>query len=50
MHCLSTTPVKAPSVRDAGEDVAVGSNILTVFQGDPARTGANVIFCVGHIR
>jgi hypothetical protein len=50
MHCLSTTPVKAPSVRDAGEDVAVGSNIFTVFQGDPARTGLSCVFGVGQIR
>jgi hypothetical protein len=50
VHRLSTTLVKAPSGRAAGEVVAVGSNILTVFQGDPARTGVNFLFCVGQIR
>jgi hypothetical protein len=35
MHRVSTTLVEVPSARDAGEDVAVGSNILTVFQRDP---------------
>jgi hypothetical protein len=50
MHRLSTTLLKVPSVRDAGEDVAVGSNILTVFQGDPEQTGVRFIFCVGQIR
>jgi hypothetical protein len=34
MHCLSTTLGKGPSVRDAGEDVAVSSNILTMLLGD----------------
>jgi hypothetical protein len=49
MHRLSTTLVKVPSVRDAGKDVAAGSNILTVFQGDPEQTGVSFIFCVGQI-
>jgi hypothetical protein len=47
---LSTTLVKAPSARAVGEDVAVGSSILTVFQGDPAQTGVNFLFCVGKTR
>jgi hypothetical protein len=39
MHRVSTTLVEVPSARNAGENVAVGSNILTVFQGDPNRLG-----------
>jgi hypothetical protein len=35
MHGLRITPGKVPSAPNAGEDVAVGSNIVTVFQGDP---------------
>jgi hypothetical protein len=50
MHRLSTTLVEVPSARDAGEDVAVGSNILTVFQEDPKQTGVSFVFCVGQIR
>jgi hypothetical protein len=50
MHRLSITLVKVPSTRDASEDVAVGSNILTVFQGDPEQTGVSFIFCLGQIR
>jgi hypothetical protein len=50
MHRLSTTPVKVPIARDAGEDVAVGSNIRAVFQGDPEQTGVSFTFCVGQIR
>jgi hypothetical protein len=50
MHRLSTSLVKVPSGRDAGEKVAAGSNILTVFQGDPAQTGVSFTFCVGQIR
>jgi hypothetical protein len=52
MHRLSTTLVKVPSARDAGEDVAVGSYILmiTVLQGDPAQTGDSFAFRVGQMR
>jgi hypothetical protein len=39
-----------PSARDAAEDVAVGSNILKVFQGDPEQTVVSCTFCVGQIR
>jgi hypothetical protein len=38
-HRLSTTLVKVPSARDAGEDVDVGRNIVTVFQEIPNRPG-----------
>jgi hypothetical protein len=50
MHRLSTTSVKVPSARDAGQDVAVGSNILTVFHGGPAQTEVSFLVCVGQIR
>jgi hypothetical protein len=49
MHRLSATLVKVPSARDAGKDVAVGSNILTVFQED-TRTGVGLVFCIGQVR
>jgi hypothetical protein len=50
MHRLSATLAKVPGARDAGEDVAVGGNVLTMFQEDPARTGVDLLFCVGQIR
>jgi hypothetical protein len=44
LHRLSTTFFKVPSAGAAGENVAVGSNILTLFQGIPARTGVDFSF------
>jgi hypothetical protein len=50
MNHLKATLVKVSSARQAGEDVAVGSNILTVFQGDSAKTGVSFVFFVGQVR
>jgi hypothetical protein len=33
-----------------GEDIEVGNNILTVFQGDPAQSGVEYMLYVGQVR
>jgi hypothetical protein len=50
MHRLSTTLIKVPNARDAGQDAAVGRNILTGLPGCPAQTEVSFLFCVGQIR
>lgn len=47
---LRATLVKDSAAREAGQDIEVGSNILTVFQGDPVATGVEYIFQVGQVR
>lgn len=50
MGNLRATLVKDSAAREAGEDIEVGSNVLTVFQGDPVATGVEYIFQVGQVR
>jgi hypothetical protein len=50
MGALRATSVKSLLSREMGEDIEVGNNILTVFQGDPAQTGVEYMFYVGQVR
>ena len=50
MGNLRATLLKDCAAREAGQAIEVGSNILTVLQGDPFATGVEYIFQVGHVR
>jgi hypothetical protein len=50
MGSLRTNLVKSMHCRDNRSDIAVGSNVLTVFHGDAADTGERFVFYVGQVR